>query len=158
MRLADFDYHLPEERIAQSPIEPRDAARLLVDRGSAAPEHRRVSDLPDLLREGDLLVLNDTKVIPARLRLSRVSGGAVEVQADVRARVWRIITVLPRINSYYLEGHGMKVGNYLPRYEDNRIEGRIAVGGEESNKYRVDESGVTLWGWVEFKRCRRNPT
>ena len=87
-----------------------------------------------------------------------LSGVIHLVQADVRARVWRIITVLPRINSYYLEGHGMKVGNYLPRYEDNRIEGRIAVGGEESNKYRVDESGVTLWGWVEFKRCRRNPT
>jgi S-adenosylmethionine:tRNA ribosyltransferase-isomerase len=79
VRIADFDYELPEERIAQTPIEPRDSARLLVDRGSAAPEHRHVSDLPDLLRAGDLLVLNETKVIPARLRLQRDTGGRAEV-------------------------------------------------------------------------------
>jgi S-adenosylmethionine:tRNA ribosyltransferase-isomerase len=79
VQIADFDYELPEERIAQTPIEPRDSARLLVDRGSAAPEHRRVSDLPDLLRAGDLLVLNETKVIPARLRLQRDTGGRAEV-------------------------------------------------------------------------------
>ncbi len=79
MRLTDFDYELPAERIAQVPIEPRDAARLLVDRGSAAADHRHVSDLPDLLDEGDLLVVNDTKVIPARLRLRRETGGAAEV-------------------------------------------------------------------------------
>lgn len=79
MRLRDFDYELPDDRIAQTPIEPRDAARLLVDRGSAPPEHRTVADLPDLLRAGDLLVLNETRVIPARLRLRRASGGAAEV-------------------------------------------------------------------------------
>ncbi|MEX2627366.1 MAG: tRNA preQ1(34) S-adenosylmethionine ribosyltransferase-isomerase QueA [Ilumatobacteraceae bacterium] len=79
MRSADFDYHLPVERIAQTPVEPRDAARLLVDRGSAAPEHRHVHDLPVLLGPGDLLVVNDTKVVPARLRLHRATGGAVEV-------------------------------------------------------------------------------
>lgn len=79
MRLTDFDYELPAERIAQVPIEPRDSARLLVDRGSAAPTHEHVNDLPDLLDDGDLLVVNDTKVIPARLRLRRESGGAAEV-------------------------------------------------------------------------------
>src|SRR5215210_3331688 len=79
MRLSDFDYELPAERIAQVPIEPRDAARLLVDRGSAGPAHRHVHELPALLHEGDLLVVNDTKVIPARLRLHRETGGAAEV-------------------------------------------------------------------------------
>ncbi len=79
MELTDFDYELPDERIAQTPIEPRDAARLLVDRGGDAPEHRGVADLPDLLRAGDLLVLNETRVIPARLRLRRSTGGAAEV-------------------------------------------------------------------------------
>ncbi|HEY4610272.1 MAG TPA: S-adenosylmethionine:tRNA ribosyltransferase-isomerase, partial [Ilumatobacteraceae bacterium] len=79
MRLSDFDYELPVERIAQVPIEPRDAARLLVDRGSAAPAHLHVRDLPTLLAEGDLLVVNDTKVIPARLRLRRATGGTAEV-------------------------------------------------------------------------------
>ncbi|MDP9464343.1 MAG: S-adenosylmethionine:tRNA ribosyltransferase-isomerase, partial [Actinomycetota bacterium] len=79
MRLTDFDYELPAERIAQVPIEPRDAARLLVDRGSAAPDHLHVHDLPTLLVDGDLLVVNDTKVIPARLRLHRETGGVAEV-------------------------------------------------------------------------------
>ncbi len=78
MRAADFDYHLPVDRIAQTPIEPRDAARLLVDRGSAAPEHRHVHDLTDLLGPGDVLVVNETKVIPARLALRRSTGGAAE--------------------------------------------------------------------------------
>jgi S-adenosylmethionine:tRNA ribosyltransferase-isomerase len=79
MRLSDFDYELPPERIAQSPIEPRDAARLLVDRGSDPPEHRLVRDLPRLLRPGDLVVVNETRVIPARLALRRATGGAAEV-------------------------------------------------------------------------------
>ena len=79
MRLADFDYELPDDRIAQSPIEPRDGARLLVDRGSTTPDHRHVHDLPDILRRGDLLVVNETKVIPARLALRRATGGAAEV-------------------------------------------------------------------------------
>src|SRR5215213_8953285 len=79
MRLEEFDYELPVERIAQVPIEPRDAARLLVDRGSAPPEHRTVADLPSLLAPGDVVVVNDTKVIPARLRLQRATGGGAEV-------------------------------------------------------------------------------
>jgi S-adenosylmethionine:tRNA ribosyltransferase-isomerase len=79
MRLDDFYYELPEELIAQTPIEPRDAARLLVDRGSVAPDHRHVRDLTDELRDGDLLVVNDSKVIPARLRVQRETGGAAEV-------------------------------------------------------------------------------
>jgi S-adenosylmethionine:tRNA ribosyltransferase-isomerase len=79
VRLEEFDYDLPPERIAQVPIEPRDAARLLVDRGSAPPEHRTVVDLPGLLRPGDVVVINETKVIPARLRLQRATGGQAEV-------------------------------------------------------------------------------
>ncbi|MFK8026234.1 MAG: tRNA preQ1(34) S-adenosylmethionine ribosyltransferase-isomerase QueA [Ilumatobacter sp.] len=79
MRLADFDYELPEERIAQVPIEPRDRSRLLVDCGAEPPEDRNVSDLVELLQPGDLLVLNETRVIPARLRLRRVTGGSAEI-------------------------------------------------------------------------------
>lgn len=79
MRLSDFDYELPQERIAQTPIEPRDAARLLVDRGRGTPAHRHVRDLPDILLPGDLLVVNETKVLPARLPLRRSTGGAAEV-------------------------------------------------------------------------------
>ncbi len=79
MRVADFDYELPPERIAQRPVEPRDAARLFVHRvGADATEHRRVRDLPELLAAGDLLVVNETKVRAARLCGRKASGGAVE--------------------------------------------------------------------------------
>ncbi len=78
MDTAAFDYELPEARIAQHPIEPRDAARLLVDT-AAGPEHRHVRDLAQLLDPGDLLVVNTTRVLPARLRLVKPTGGAVEV-------------------------------------------------------------------------------
>lgn len=74
MQLSDIDYHLPAELIAQVPIEPRDSARLLVDQGSDAPRDAIVRDLPQFLRDGDVLVVNDTKVVPARLHLSRSSG------------------------------------------------------------------------------------
>jgi S-adenosylmethionine:tRNA ribosyltransferase-isomerase len=92
MRLEDFDYRLPDERIAQHPVEPRDSARLLVDQGSAAPLHRHVRDLREFLHEGDLLVVNDSRVIPARLRLARTTGGAAEAllldPLDGERRVW----------------------------------------------------------------------
>lgn len=78
-RAEDFDYALPDDLIAQRPIEPRSAARLLVDRGTTTPADLTVSQLPSLLRPGDLLVVNDTRVIPARVHLQRRSGGAVEV-------------------------------------------------------------------------------
>ncbi len=68
MRTSDFDYHLPQELIAQTPVEPRDASRLLVlDRVTGALEHRTFSDLTEYLRPGDLLVANRSRVIPARL-------------------------------------------------------------------------------------------
>ena len=77
LRLEDFDYDLPDDRIAQTPLEPRDAAQLLVDTGGV-PIDRHVRDLPELLRADDLLVVNDTRVIPARLALRRATGGAAE--------------------------------------------------------------------------------
>jgi S-adenosylmethionine:tRNA ribosyltransferase-isomerase len=95
VQIAEFDYVLPDDRIAQTPIEPRDAAKLLVDRGSDRPEDRLVSDLPHVLLPGDLLVLNETRVIPARLRLRRNTGGAVEVLLlepwDADRRTWEAL-------------------------------------------------------------------
>jgi len=80
MRVDLFDFDLPDERIALRPVEPRDAARMLVVRPGEAPQDRIVRDLPDLLRPGDALVLNDTKVIPARLY-------GLRVRAETAARV-----------------------------------------------------------------------
>jgi S-adenosylmethionine:tRNA ribosyltransferase-isomerase len=80
MRLNDLDYELPAELIAQYPLEQRVQARLMVlNRRSAAIGHSRFYKLPAELRDGDLLVLNDTKVIPARLMARKESGGAVEL-------------------------------------------------------------------------------
>jgi len=83
VELSDFDYDLPQDRIAQIPVEPRDHARLLVDLGRRGGRtdiaHRKVFDLPEYLQAGDLLVVNDTRVIPGRLRLNRSTGGNVEV-------------------------------------------------------------------------------
>jgi S-adenosylmethionine:tRNA ribosyltransferase-isomerase len=77
--LADYDYELPAERIAQQPAAEREAARLLVlDRSSESREHAHVADLPRLLRAGDLLVVNATRVVPARLRGAKQSGGRAE--------------------------------------------------------------------------------
>jgi S-adenosylmethionine:tRNA ribosyltransferase-isomerase len=80
MQLADFDYTLPPERIAQTPIEPRDAARLLVlDRASGKLAHHHVRDLPNLLQAGDLLVANRSRVLPARVRGHLHGGGRAEL-------------------------------------------------------------------------------
>lgn len=80
MKVSLFDYELPPERIAQAAVEPRDAARLFVhDVAADATEHRLVRDLPRYLRAGDLLVVNDTRVRPARLCGKRASGGGIEL-------------------------------------------------------------------------------
>lgn len=76
MKLHDFDYHLPKELIAQFPIEPRDASRLMVL--GKTLEHRYFSDILDYLEMGDTLVLNDSRVIPAKLNGKKSTGGHVE--------------------------------------------------------------------------------
>src|SRR3974390_573044 len=84
MRSDLFDFELPPERVALGPAEPRDAARMLVVRPGGAPEleDHIVSALPELLRPGDQIVVNDTKVIPAQLAGRRVSR-VVEARVDV---------------------------------------------------------------------------
>jgi len=79
MRGAELEYHLPPELIAQAPAPEREAARLLVLPPDGAIRHTRVAELPDHLAPGDLLVVNDTRVIPARVRGRRPSGGRLEV-------------------------------------------------------------------------------
>ncbi|MFA5026532.1 MAG: S-adenosylmethionine:tRNA ribosyltransferase-isomerase [Candidatus Methylomirabilota bacterium] len=79
MRLSDFDYELPPELIAQEPAPRRDASRLLaLERATGVLSHRRFGDLPDLLRAGDVLVINDTRVLPARLFGAYEDGRPVE--------------------------------------------------------------------------------
>lgn len=80
MKTADFDYDLPIERIAQTPVEPRHNSRLfVVNRSSGAFEHRRFYEVGDYLSPGDLMVINETRVIPARIHARKDTGGMVEL-------------------------------------------------------------------------------
>ena len=80
MKRTDFSFDLPEELIAQTPLQRRDASRLLhLDKNTGALEHAHFYDLPRFLRKGDCLVLNDSRVLPARLIGTRPSGGGVEL-------------------------------------------------------------------------------
>ena len=83
LQLSSYDYHLPDERIAQAPVEPRHAARLLMVPALETPVaeviHRQVWDWQEQLRQGDLLVVNDTRVLRARLRIRRSGGGLAEL-------------------------------------------------------------------------------
>ncbi len=98
LRMSDFDYALPEELIAQTPVEPRDASRLLVvERATGKLTHRHFRDIGEFLRPGDLLIANQSRVIPARLLGRRAeTGGAVEVlllseRPDLGADTWEAL-------------------------------------------------------------------
>src|SRR5437016_6314097 len=91
MHLADFDFELPRELIADRPAEPREAARLLVLPAAGGFSDQRIADLPELLRPGDLLVFKDTKVIPARL-VGRRGQATIEITLaqDLGGGAWRV--------------------------------------------------------------------
>ncbi len=127
MKLSDFDYQLPDGLIAQYPLPQRDASRLLVlCRTDGRMRHGRFSDLRAWLEPGDLLVLNDTKVIPARLEGRRRGGGKVEVlliEEDGPNRWW----VLGK------PGKGLTVGRRLTFPED--IEAEVLDRGEGGRRF-----------------------
>ena len=132
MQLSDIDYELPENLIAQVPIEPRDSARLLVDQGSSAPCDATVRDLPQFLRDGDVLVVNDTKVVPARLHLARASGGAVELlllePLDEAHQMWEALL---------RPGRKMKPGETL--HGDDGAPVVVVHGrGEKGDTFRIE--------------------
>ena len=123
MHLSDIDYELPEKLIAQHPVEPRDSARLLVATGPDQVEHKHVTDLVDMLEPGDVMVVNDTRVLPARLSLHRKTGGAAEVllleQRSSDFRLWEAL-VKPASKlkpDEVLEYFGKRVVRVGPRTE-----------------------------------------
>lgn len=122
MHISDIDYDLPDARIAQKPVEPRDAARLMVSLGGAV-EHRTMSEFPSLVGEGDVVVVNDTRVLPARLVLQRKTGGAAEVLLLERrspdARLWEgLIKPARKLKEgEVLEYFGKRVVRIGPRTE-----------------------------------------
>ena len=124
MKTSDFHYDLPEELIAQTPLEKRDASRLMViHRESGELEHRIFSDLPDYLNPGDCLVINDSRVLPARLLGNRSTGGAVEVLLlqDKSNGVWECLTKPGRKTQPGTElsfGNGLLTATVIGALED----------------------------------------
>ena len=138
MKVDDFDYELPDELIAQEALEPRDAARLLVHvRETGEVTHAHVRDLGRWLRPGDLLVANDTRVIPARLFARRTTGGEIEVllleptDGDPEGTRWRAFV---RPSRRLKEGECLTVG-----------EGELVV---QLGERVTDEDGRLLGPWV----------
>ena len=138
VKTSDFDYDLPPEFIAQTPVEPRDASRLMVlDRETGNVEHRIFRDLPDCLRAGDVLVLNETRVIPARLHARKQTGGRVEILLlkPIGPVAWEAL----------IGGKGVRLGSRLS------VEGREGLGAivraELGDSRRVVEFSepINLW-------------
>jgi S-adenosylmethionine:tRNA ribosyltransferase-isomerase len=124
MRLSDFDYRLPPELIAQAPTAARDASRLLLV-GRQALRHLQFSDLPQLLRSGDLLVLNDTRVIKARLHGEKDSGGQAEILVE-RIEDERSALCQVRVSKPLKPGRTLRVGPH-----------QLVVLGREQDFYRL---------------------
>ena len=137
LRLADYDYALPRERIAQEPLAERDGARLLVlERGSGARAHRQVRELPALLRPGDLLVANATRVEPARLRGRKASGGAAQallLGAGARPGEWHAL----------VRARALRVGSKL-RFTrgDASLEAEVSALAEDGSAVLAFEPGA----------------
>lgn len=148
MRVADFDYDLPPELIAQTPVEPRDASRLLVvERATGRLYHRTFRDLGEFLRPGDLLVVNDTRVIRARLHGQREpSGGRVEVfllrrLAGGTGEAWECL-VRP--------GRRLRTGATVSFGPRGELKGRILAeteGGKREVVFTSPEGDAA--GWLE---------
>ncbi|HET9594348.1 MAG TPA: tRNA preQ1(34) S-adenosylmethionine ribosyltransferase-isomerase QueA [Anaeromyxobacteraceae bacterium] len=138
MKLSDFDYALPERLIAQEPVEPRDASRLLVvPRSGGALRDHRFAELPRLLEPGDLLVLNDTRVIPARLVGAKETGGrcemlVIEPLEEGGAR-WR---ALGQASKAIRPGAALRFGDLRATVE--------AAEGDGFYVLRFDRAGVAL--------------
>jgi S-adenosylmethionine:tRNA ribosyltransferase-isomerase len=127
IRLEDLDYELPPERIAQSPVRPRDAARLLVlDRESGGLEEMRFGDLADRIGPEDLLVVNDTRVVPARIRGRKETGGQAEALLLERRPdgAW---TALVRARGRLREGLRLVFGDAVAEAESVLDDGRSVL-------------------------------
>ena len=138
MKTKDFWYELPEELIAQTPLEKRDASRLmLLDKHSGEIGHRVFSELPDLLRPGDCLVMNDSRVIPARLFGKRDTGGTVEVLLlnDRGNGIWECLT---------RPGRKTPVGTHLHFGEDELTATVLGLENDGNKLLQFHTTGIFL--------------
>jgi len=132
----DIDYELPAGAIAQTPVEPRDAARLLVDHGDCF-EHARFGDLPRFLEPGDLVVVNDTRVLPARVGFERPTGGKGEILLiEERCDGWW--EALARPSAKLTAGTEVCVGGLVVVFGDDLGEGRRLVRLDPGDRALLD--------------------
>jgi S-adenosylmethionine:tRNA ribosyltransferase-isomerase len=120
LKLADFDYHLPKHLIAQRPARPRDSSRLMVLTKDGI-QHRTFSDLPEYVQEGDVLVINESKVIPVRLFGSKETGGKIEalLVKKKKGTIWECLISGKNVRN----GTSLIFGDRLHGVVNNEIEG-----------------------------------
>lgn len=144
MKLADFDYNLPKEQIAQYPLSERDSSRLMViNRENRSIEHRVFRDVIDYFRYGDVFILNDTKVIPARLYGEKSSGGKVEILLikEFGPDRWEVLVKgLKHGKVIFKNG----ASGYVSRPESSRSgnNGAITLTSDSNIKKIIEEIGV----------------
>lgn len=114
-RLRDFNYEIPDEQIAQHPLEKRENSKLFVIHGDSSFQHAIFHDLPELLNEGDLLVVNNAKVIPARIFFVRETGGIVEIILTQKKGDRRWLVLSNRTGR-------LKIGETLRAVSDDSVE------------------------------------
>lgn len=139
MQLEDFDYDLPQELIAQVPLEKRDTSRLMVlDKNTGEVEHKRFTDILDYMEEGDTLVLNDTKVLPARLiGVKEDTGAVIEVLLlkDIEGATWECLTKPAK---------RVHVGTVIS-FGDGKLKAKCVFEGEDGiRKYDLIYDGILL--------------
>ena len=138
MKTSDFYYELPEELIAQTPLEQRDSSRLmLLDKVTGQIGHSVFSRLPEYLQPGDCLVMNDSRVLPARLIGRRATGGAVEVLllTDLGGNVWECLT---------RPGRKTPVGTKI-YFGEGELSGEVVEAVSDGNKrIRFSYEGIFL--------------
>ena len=151
MKLSDFMYDLPEERIAQTPVEPRDHSRLMVlHRDTGDIEHKHFYDIIDYLNPGDCLVINETKVIPARLYGERPTGGAVEVLLlkQLGPKRWETL-VRP--------GKKLKPGAEVS-FGDGRLKCRVMETTDVGASWNSNARAALRPPWTPWAKCPCLPT
>jgi S-adenosylmethionine:tRNA ribosyltransferase-isomerase len=161
MRVDRFDFVLPEERVALRPAVPRDAARLLVVDAQGATFHKTVRDLPDLLRQGDRLVLNDTKVIAARLRGHRTGRGTVPAKIEIllhKRLSSNEYLAFARPARKLAEGDSLQLGHSLVaqvrhRGEAGEIGVQFSLSGAVLDKEIAEQGEVPLPPYISGKRA-----
>ena len=139
MQLEDFDYDLPQELIAQVPLEKRDTSRLMVlDKNTGEVEHKHFTDILDYMEEGDTLVLNDTKVLPARLiGVKEDTGAIIEVLLlkDIEGATWECLTKPAK---------RVHVGTVIS-FGDGKLKAKCVFEGEDGiRKYDLIYDGILL--------------